>query len=229
MISIIWTLITWIISLVIARAIFTLGMIVVGSLVSLLIFMWIIRVIAQTFGTKIALYILGGTTIVGILGGLIWSWQTPAEPVNPTVYVYAKEAVRGNAFTSPMGIFGRRTKTITLIDIGVPAMGAPFGQDSKEYLHLLVADKSVTVINPQGTRTAIEGVVQTPEGWTVQQMMVKAGMAWCTGKQWRREEKEAKRSKRGLWAVYGSDFEPETLIEFEEQHNSFDLQTINLN
>lgn len=222
MLSIFMTLLSWFISLVVGRAIFTLVVCLVGGLVALLVFMWIIKSIKQTYGTKVSLYVLGISAGVALLFGLIWPWVTAEETVNPTIYVHAKEAIRGNAFTSPLGIFGRRTKTITLIDIGVPALDAQFGQDSKEYLHLLVADKSVAVLNPQTTRTTLEGVVTTPEGWIAQQMMVKAGMAWCTGNSWRKEEKEARRANRGLWAVYGNTYNPDnykfddTLIYHED-------------
>lgn len=205
-ITIIWTVISWIISMIIGRAIMTLVLGTICSLISLLILALIVRVLVATFGVKVALYIMAGVTATGVALGLFWSWEaTPEEPVNPTVYVHATEAIRGNAFTSPVGIFGRRSRTITLEGIGVPATDAAFGTDSKEYLHLLVADKSVAVVAPSGYRGDISGIVETPEGWVAQQMMVRAGMAWCTSDKWRTEEKEARKANRGLWAVYSNE------------------------
>jgi hypothetical protein len=228
-ISIIFTIISWIISMIIGKAIIALAVGAVCTLVSIFIFAYVVKMSVAAFGVKITLYILGGVAAVLLVVGLFKSWTSaPEEPVNPTVYVHATEAIRGNAFTSPVGIFGRRSRTITLVGIGVPALDAAFGVDSKDYLNLLVADKSVAVVAPSGYRGDIEGIIETPEGWVAQQMMVRAGMAWCTGDQWRAEEKEARKSKRGIWAVYSFE-ELKMLIEDLERLETDAPEPVNNN
>ncbi len=201
----IWTIITWIISLIVGRAILQLILIAITSLVSLFICALILRTLVQTFGVKIALYITGGLISVILVVGAIWSWLPTPDPVNPTVYLYVKDTVNGNTFLTPRGIFGRRTRPVTLQYIGAPAIDAPFGVESKEYLHVLLVNKTVAVQNPQTYGNYIGGIIETPEGWIAQAVIIRAGMAWDTDGKWRREERAARRENRGLWSVYSLD------------------------
>ncbi len=205
MITFITTVITIIISIIVGRVILSLISGLLCFLVMVALGLVITYLLSKIFGIRIALYTVGGGVLIIMITGFLWSRVSPEEPVSPTIHVQVTKAIRGNAFESPIGIFGRRSRVITLDGIGVPGLEYVFGEESRAYLNLLIAGKKVAVVNPSSRRGDLTGEIISPEGHNVQQVMVTAGMAWATGNKWQREERAARRAKRGLWEVYKLD------------------------
>ena len=205
LITFITTLITIIVGIIVSRAIFSLISGVICFLVTAFLALSVTYVLSKIVGVRIALYVSGGVILVATALWFVWPSSTPDIPPKPTIHVQVTKAIRGNAFESPIGLLGRRSRVITLEGIGVPGLNHVFGAESRDYLSYLIAGKQVAIVNPSNRRGDLTGEVISPEGYNVQQVMVTAGMAWTTSDKWQREELTARRAKRGLWSAYSLD------------------------
>lgn len=52
----------------------------------------------------------------------------------------------------------------------------------------------------EGTEEELIGIVNLPNGTMANEEHVKAGLAWVNNEKLRESEREARQSKRGLWA-----------------------------
>lgn len=164
-------------------------------------------------------------TLVLIVVGLIalavvarnWSCRKRPDPRPYVVVGEVKRAIGGNQFE--MSWRRRRNHIVTLEGVGVPAAGQPYSTESRESLERMIGGKQVTVtckrdrwwrddvseeelIGSLVEGQNLEGIVKAPEGWTVNEEQIRAGMAWCTGDQWKSAELQARAERRGLWQLY---------------------------
>lgn len=104
------------------------------------------------------------------------------------------------------------TKTaipVRLYGIDAPEKGQPYWQEAKDFLHNLLIGKWVKVATAtEGTEEELIGIVNLPNETMANEELVKAGLAWVNEaikedlalEKLRESEREARQSKRGLWA-----------------------------
>jgi len=105
------------------------------------------------------------------------------------------------------------TKTVIsvrLYGVDAPEKGQPYWQEAKDLLHNLLIGKWIKVATAtENTDNELIGVVDLPNGTMANEELVKAGLAWVNEtievdpvlkERLRASEREAKESKRGLWA-----------------------------
>ncbi len=115
---------------------------------------------------------------------------------------------------------GRAVK-VRLHGVDAPEQAQAFGTKARQLTGELVFQQPVTVVIHATDRYGrLVGEVRLPDGWSLNQELVKAGMAW-----WYRQyaphdttlarlEAEARTAKRGLWA----DAHPVPPWEWRKQH-----------
>lgn len=113
-------------------------------------------------------------------------------------------AETGDSMKIKRGPFGLFKKTIILSKIKAPRLDQPFGIESRDMLDLLIAKQYVR-IEQYSDDPSNGGIVYNSKGECIQQKMVKGGFAWCTSNLWKKEEQEAKKFNRGIWAIYKDD------------------------
>ena len=104
------------------------------------------------------------------------------------------------------------TKTaipVRFYGIDAPEKGQPYWQEAKDFLHNLLIGKWVKVATAtEGTEEELIGIVNLPNETMANEELVKSGWAWVNEaikedlalEKLRESEREARQSKRGLWA-----------------------------
>ena len=124
-----------------------------------------------------------------------WGWQ--AEVVR---------VVDGDSLVILRGDNGKK-ETIRLFGVDCPELGQPFGEEAARLARAVVFGKKVSVValDVDGYERTVGAVVCLEDGVTLQDELLKAGLAWvdpryCKGcKLWKALQREAAEEKRGLW------------------------------
>jgi len=152
---------------------------------------------------KESLGFLLGSALVASVWLFGWIGCSTSEPEFVEVY-YADVAKvpEGGIIAIRSGPLGLKKKLVYLADVGVPSLTEPFGSDAQKFVQSMVAGRRICVkrkaYQPEGS-----GIVFLLNGDCVQQRLVRMGYAYCRGKLWRDEEKQAKSEKLGIWSVRG--------------------------
>lgn len=121
--------------------------------------------------------------------------------------------------TIEMLVRGRQL-VVRLEGIDCPEKGQPFGNKAKQFTSYLVMGKEVRVeISSYDRFKRAIGFVYFPGGRMLNEELLRAGMAWHFKKynrnpQWDRLEKQARKSKTGLWS------EPNAIPPWEFRKNN---------
>lgn len=108
--------------------------------------------------------------------------------------------------------YERESFLVRLYGVDAPEKGQPYWQEAKDYLYKLLVGKWIKVISGGeglGSEELYVGFVDLPNRTLANEELVKAGLAWVHDEadlhpDWKKTlkalEREAKESKRGLWA-----------------------------
>jgi len=101
--------------------------------------------------------------------------------------------------------------SIRVYGVDCPELGQPYGTSARDMTAQLLKGQRVEIIPAQKRKSYKRevAVVMLPDGSTLEDALVSAGMAWVDGRyckqlpdcdQWRQHQAEAKAARRGLWA-----------------------------
>jgi endonuclease YncB( thermonuclease family) len=166
--------------------------------------------------------ILVATVLLGLMAHRLSLWPvshldlhvpTPAsspsgaaDPVAPNVTKETYSVVRVLDGDTIEVMRDRRTERVRLNGIDCPEKGQPFGTGAKQFTSRLAFGQAVTIRSSGHDRYGRTlGDIVLPDGRSLNQELVRAGMAW-----WYRQyskdktledlESEARSQKRGLWS-----------------------------
>lgn len=101
---------------------------------------------------------------------------------------------------------------VRLYGVDCPELGQPYGDESRHLTGRLVGQ--VVEVQATGGRSwgRVVAVVTLPDGRTLQEALVEAGMAWVDVRYcklsecdaWRQTQMQARDARRGLWADGGA-------------------------
>lgn len=98
------------------------------------------------------------------------------------------------------GLLGIRKYKIVLSKIKTPSLEQPLGREAKEFLESLITPRMR--VDRYSDDVSYSGVVYNSRGECLQKELVKNGYAWSLGQFWLAEEKEARKKRLGIWAIY---------------------------
>jgi len=183
---------------------------------------------ATLFGVKgwaASVMVLIGLIAVAVISRN-WSCRQsrpPRPPRPPRTATYAvAEVPNGATIVVKAGLLGRRTATVTLESISAPAEGDGMAEASRANLERL-AGSTIRVetarnglfrgesdeeanAEPIEARGPLVGVVYGESGECLNLAQVRDGFATClpdAPKEWKKQETEAKKARRGIWAKEG--------------------------
>ena len=101
--------------------------------------------------------------------------------------------------------------SIRVYGVDCPELGQPYGTAARDMTAQLLKGQRVEIIPAQARKSYKRdvAVVMMPDGATLEDALVSAGMAWVDGRyckqrpecdQWRQHQADAKAARRGLWA-----------------------------
>ena len=101
--------------------------------------------------------------------------------------------------------------SIRVYGVDCPELGQPYGAEARNMTAQLLKGRRVEILPAQARKSYKRevAVVMLPDGATLEDVLVSAGLAWVDGRyckrrpecdQWRQRQTDAKAARRGLWA-----------------------------